>query len=81
MALAIFMSSPLVALDFLSANGGFVVTREPMQHPELAVVNLIDHVAAAVGRVRFYAGVSIGGVTLVSASVAFSIRFFERRDF
>jgi hypothetical protein len=80
-AIAIFMTSPLLATDILSANGGFAWTREMMQQPELALVALIDHVAAAVGSGRFYAAVSLGSVALVTASVAFSIRFFERRDF
>ena len=79
--LTILMTSPFLATDLLSANGGFVLTREMIQHPEMALVALIDHVAAAVGSGRFYAVVSIGSVALVTASVAFSIRFFERRDF
>lgn len=77
-ALAIFMTSPLLSTDFLSIDGRFVVTREMLRHPEMA---LIAHVAAEVGSGRFYAGVSIGSVALASASVAFSIRFFEQRDF
>ncbi len=81
MALTILVTGPLVTIDLLSLNGGFVLTREMIQHPELALVALIDHVSAAVGSGRFYAAVSFGSVALVTASVAFSIRFFERRDF
>ena len=79
--LAMFITSPFLATDMLSANGGFVLTPAMMQHPELALVALIDHVAVSVGEVRFYVTVSISAVALVSASLALSIRFFQRRDF
>ncbi len=80
-ALAIFMTSPLIATDLLSANGGFVVTPEMLQHPEMALVAFTNHVAAAAGSGRFYAAISIASGVLVTASVALSIRFLERRDF
>jgi hypothetical protein len=80
-ALTILVTSPLVTIDLLSANGGFVLRREMIQHPELALVALIDHVSEAVSSGRFCAVVSIGSVALVSASLALSIRFFQRRDF
>ena len=80
-ALAIFVTSPLLATDLLSANGGLVVTREMLQHPEMALVAVVDQVAMAVGKGSFYAAVFVGSVAFVSASLALSVRFFERRDF
>ena len=80
-ALASLMTSPLFATNLLSANGGFVLTREMLQHPETALVALIDHVAAIIGGSRFFVAVSIGSVALITASVTFSIRFFNWRDF
>lgn len=79
--LATLMTSPLLANELLAADGGFVITRQMLQHPEQALIGFIDHVATAVGNGRFYASVSIGNVALVTGSVALSIRSFNRRDF
>jgi hypothetical protein len=79
--LTIFVTSPLHTASLLSDNGGFELTPEMLQHPEMAFVALIDHFAASVGSGLFYATVALSTVALVTASVVFSIRFFERRDF
>ncbi len=80
-AFTTLITSPLIATDVLSAHNGFVFTREMQQHPEMAVVGIVDQVAAAVGSGRFYGAASIGSVLLVFASVVLSIRFLQRRDF
>ncbi|MCP4512579.1 MAG: hypothetical protein GY826_39965, partial [Fuerstiella sp.] len=54
------ITSPVFVTDVLSAGGGFVLTREMLQHPETVLVSLIDHVAAIVGKRRFFVTVSIG---------------------
>lgn len=73
-------TSPLLATYLFSANSDFLLTPEMLQRPETALVAFVDYVASTVGSVRFYAAVPVGGVALVTASVALSIRFFNRRD-
>ncbi|MDP7014761.1 MAG: ABC-2 transporter permease [Pirellulaceae bacterium] len=80
-ALTTLLTSPLIATFLFSPSSDFVLTREMLQHPETALVALIDHAASAVGSVRFYAAVPIGGIALVAGSVATSIWFHNRRDF
>jgi peptidoglycan biosynthesis protein MviN/MurJ (putative lipid II flippase) len=79
--LTIFMTSPFVVSGFLNDNDGFALTQEMLQHPELAFVELIDHFAGLVGSRRFYPTITFGTVAFVVASIFFSIRLFERRDF
>ena len=79
--LVIFTTSPFLVTGVLSANGGFVLTHEMVQHPELAMFALVDHFAVSAGEGSFYGMLSIGSIALVAASLAFSIRFFDRRDF
>lgn len=79
--LTIFMTSPFVVGGLLNDNDGFALTPEMLQHPELAFVALIDHVAGLVGSRRFYSTMTFGTVAFVVVSIFFSIRLFERRDF
>jgi len=79
--LTILMSSPFFASGLLSGKGGFELTPELVQHPEMAFVALIDHIAASVGSARFYTITALSTVALVAVSVFVSIRFFQQRDF